>query len=80
MAAASASRTDIVRNAARIWLDADSGTATPGSVASASTAAAGGLPNLSTKRAKKSSATLAAAPSTSREPICASLPPTCDLT
>src|SRR2546428_5891744 len=51
--------------------------------ADATTGSAGAAPappRRSTKQAKKSSATFAAAPSTRRDPICASLPPTCAFT
>ena len=50
-----------------------------GTSGASATAAADGATR-SEKRAKKSSASFAAAPSISRDPICASLPPTCACT
>src|SRR5437667_7100427 len=70
IAAATARRSHNMRN-----FTAASAGATTGSAA-----AALAPPTRSTKRAKKSSATFAAAPSTRRDPICASLPPTCAFT
>ena len=56
------------------------GTVGVGAGACVAISATGGCRSCSTKRVKKSSASFAAAPSTSRLPICASLPPTCALT
>src|ERR1700761_5844176 len=57
------------------------GTASSAAFSPASGAAAPSLspPTWAPKRLKNSPAILRAAPSTSREPICASLPPTCAL-
>src|SRR2546430_10612517 len=70
IAIATARRTHSVRDVAAASVGATTGSA----------AAAAPPPRRSTKQAKKSSATFAAAPSTRRDPICASLPPTCAFT